>query len=584
MAIGIPPFDARVIGEDFVEVTTTPLGAVGVTGQIGETGPTGAGGGPVGPDGETGATGATGLPGPEGIPAFGSLLVADGTPQAMSTTWVLLQGAFTFAGDSNNVTITPGTSAKMEPQVDGEYQVGLSFAGFSSVDASYTFAIYVNGSRIVPTEHIVSINEAVNGFESASIIAQIDLTAGDDVEFWAKANVGTPSITFLSASMTMVRIAGGLVGETGATGPATGNQAEFSSDSGVLAGGIVTVNVGDNTKVDISAGEGLIYDWTAPLAPVLVEVSWDAFVAEDIPALATNLFTSIWITQAGALVTTGGRLPTPAEERSNIILDSVLHSSLTQIDAVGSGHIPAYQQSSAFYDYIRELGIITRGHDITANGANLQMDQGTGESILPWINHENDAQSPSNQQDAAQIPMTGMIRSFRDGVGGYVFEPNNNTMQTDDFDDGSGTLAPIPSNARWLVTRLYWFPQTGFSTMVVGQQTYANKATAIANILTEFPDISPLIVNGIGTLNAFIITERGTADLSNLAEAEIINVTNSSIEGIAESMIASAKAEANKFTPAVLASWGGSGNEPVTLSEAFDRIAALLVAQHGGSI
>jgi hypothetical protein len=65
--------------------------------------------------------------------------------------------------------------------------------------------------------------------------------------------------------------------------------------------------------------------------------------------------------------------------------------------------------------------------------------------------------------------------------------------------------------------------------MVEGQATYSSLATASSNIFTEPVSLSPLLESGV--LVTVLIVQEGTADLSNTATAEFIDVFNQSSGG-----------------------------------------------------
>ncbi len=66
------------------------------------------------------------------------------------------------------------------------------------------------------------------------------------------------------------------------------NIVRSNVSTGLLKGGEITINGGDNTKLDIAAGSGFIVDNTDPENITVFDVSWDAKVAVTPEFLATN--------------------------------------------------------------------------------------------------------------------------------------------------------------------------------------------------------------------------------------------------------------------------------------------------------
>jgi len=288
-------------------------------------------------------------------------------------------------------------------------------------------------------------------------------------------------------------------------------------NSGLFTGGEVTINAGDNTTFDVAAGTGVVVDWTDPANPVRTLASWAAFTAEAVPDIGA-VFTVVGINANGSLVKQSGAEFTPGEKRATIQLQTLSHASGVIINAVSGSSQPAYEVIQSILDYIDALGPINSGNDYSANGVNLEIDKSAGTTVLPFINRVNDVQNPSIQTNAATVSAT-LSRTFRDGLGGFIFIPGNTVIDPDNYDDGSGVLAAVGNN-KWTIQRLYFFGQVNITAVTYGQAEYNSMDDAEAAILLEAPELDPLLGNA-AFVTALIVVKDAT-DLSDPLEAKFV--------------------------------------------------------------
>lgn len=292
--------------------------------------------------------------------------------------------------------------------------------------------------------------------------------------------------------------------------------------TGVITGGVVTVNA-DNTKFDVSAGTGIITDWTIPSAPVRYDVSWEEFLAETIPNLSTGIFTTICINNAGAIVKASSVLLTPEKKRTQIVLQTVIHLSGTQIDSIGGSSVPGYDKAEGLLDYVASAGPVSIGNDYSANATDLEIQKSAGTTTLPFINRVNDKMNPTLITNALQSPVNPITRSYQDGSSGFTFDSGNTVIDPSFYDDGSGTLAAVGVN-NWTIQRLFFFGINGATNVVYGQTVHnslSNAQDALAN-KTDIINISPLLTVS-GFLSTYIIVKNAATDLSDAGDALFID-------------------------------------------------------------
>lgn len=294
--------------------------------------------------------------------------------------------------------------------------------------------------------------------------------------------------------------------------------------SGIITGMVVSINA-DPTKFDVSAGTGVIIDWSTGSA-VITEIVFPGATAVAITAgIGNSTFTGLYVDSALAIQQIAGGIPTPSQTRQNVVIDTLVHADLTTITVLSVNSIQAYQGINAVIDYVKALGAINTGNRIVANSNDLTIKKEAGTTALPWLNRNVDDQNPTVVTNAAQSPVSPFLRSYQDGVGGFTLVTGATAVDTGFFDDGSGTLAAV-NNAKYYIKRCIWFPQTETFILTYGQAAYNNLADAENSILSEAPDIDPIFA--AGSFVTALVHKGGATDLSDTAEVSFINILNQS--------------------------------------------------------
>jgi len=280
----------------------------------------------------------------------------------------------------------------------------------------------------------------------------------------------------------------------------TSDVADTRISTGLISGGEVTVNGGDNSKFDIAAGTGVLVDnFTDPLNPTRTKVSWSAFDVQTVPNLATQSVTVLGLDLSGgtaSIVFNGVVQFNAAQSRVIVSLGILIHRDNTQI----SGGFPRYSGVFDIQKNVEELArfikiINVAGNAYGPNGANLQLDKTAGETFNIGINYANDRQSPNSLIDSA---LTGLTLNyiFRDGVGGFTVIPAETLIDPARFDDDSGTLASVSPSTPFTIQRIWFFTVTNTTVIHYGQTQYASLLDAEMAINTEVFDFSPELTDG----------------------------------------------------------------------------------------
>lgn len=308
--------------------------------------------------------------------------------------------------------------------------------------------------------------------------------------------------------------------------------------SGVITGGLITINGGDAAKFDISAGHGVIIDYyTDAENPVLTEVTWTAFTAVTVTDIATTEFTCLSINSGGAIEQKAGASFTESEKRDIIDLGRVSHVDNTVINTATSRGRLGFAQSTLLTDLVVSLGALnSTGNIYSANGANLFLDKSTGTSFGEAVSYDISNKDPHTSVDAVQVAPT-LFTFYQDGSGGRTLVELAG-IDPDQYDDGSGTLAAVANN-KFTIQRLYLAPAAALTGVEYGQNVYNSLAEASAALFTETHN---RLIATTSLHRGWLIVKKGTTDLTVTANASFITAAN--IQGAAGGSGAAAVAAA----------------------------------------
>lgn len=292
--------------------------------------------------------------------------------------------------------------------------------------------------------------------------------------------------------------------------------------TGLLTGGLLSINA-DNTKFDLSAGEGYIIDnHTDPTNPVVTKVTWNAFTAQVVTNIATQRTTNIFVNSSGQIIQNGNTVE-PEDARDYIIIGRLVHTNLTNISnvlhfphAVFNGFLHAMDIDDA-------IGTVNvSGNLFGPDGVNLTMNKTSGQTYRVGTNYANSKKSPNFTTDAAMTPVTFRYQ-YRNGSGGFTTTNTTTNIDPNNYDNGTGTLADIPSNNRYSIQRIYYSAASATVFVTYGQAYYSTLIAAQAGIGTESPAISPALQET--SLRGFIVIKDGTTDLNNTADCVFVQAS-----------------------------------------------------------
>ena len=287
------------------------------------------------------------------------------------------------------------------------------------------------------------------------------------------------------------------------------------SSTGRLTGGALSVNGGDPTKFDMSAGSGIVVDnYTDPDNPTYNKVTWTAFTAVTVIHIALGQRSDIGIDSTGAIVQQSASFTT-SQRRDYIQIGRIIHLDMANIQGTTNVHHNAFDPYFVASDLADSIGVLNRsGNIMSANGANLKINKSSGETYREGSNPTDD----QNPNVTTNVPLTiaDMRMVYQDGSGGFTIGAGITDIDPNNWDDGSGSLAVV-SNNKWTIQRMFYFvegtPPQAQVLVHYGQTEYNSLVGAEAAIFSESVETSPIFVDG--TFRAWLIVKKGETSLQS---------------------------------------------------------------------
>jgi len=294
-----------------------------------------------------------------------------------------------------------------------------------------------------------------------------------------------------------------------------------SLSTGILHGGILTINGSDPSKFDITAGRGVIHyagaSHTADPAPTTTDVTWSALTGQTVTNIGTQSTTWLYIDPSGVLHQQGTYY-TDDQIENNLIIGALVHPNNSTITLARTIANTAYSTDKQYEQFIRAFGPLkVSGHAVSlaASGTNpLGLNRASGKAFMLGRNYVNDANNPSIVSDDAKINAT-FYRYYRGATSGsFITVINQTVIDPNNYDNGSGTLQSVPSNKQYQIQRIFFYPNTpDVLGVYYGRYTYATMLDATYNIdLEDFTEIENSRTNAIFV--GYLIVKKGTTDLN----------------------------------------------------------------------
>lgn len=282
--------------------------------------------------------------------------------------------------------------------------------------------------------------------------------------------------------------------------------------TGLIKNGLISAN-GDPTKINITAGIGIISNFDDPENPTSTIVNFPAFTGITPTYLLTGTITYVAINNAAAVVMQATPF-TPEQRRSLIVLGAVVHSNLTTINVINNISAPTNASTNQLHDFIEAVGALNlTGNKYTANGANLQLNKSAGLIFKLGSNFANDWKKPHELAQTAGTSLT------------FRYRTQNGTEGSDRINldpalyDLNNVLTAVPNN-KFTIQTVTMF-QSGVTRIQYGQNVYDDLATAKNAVFTRNFVLEPNSKEN-GIIRAYIIMKNTTTSLQNVADADIL--------------------------------------------------------------
>jgi hypothetical protein len=303
--------------------------------------------------------------------------------------------------------------------------------------------------------------------------------------------------------------------------------------TGLLYGGILSINAGNSASFDITAGRGQIHlagaTWNSGPAPTLTYVNWTAQTGITLSGITSSDTTWLYIDNTGTLKQQATYY-TDAQIDQNIIIGALVHPTRSYISLAKTIPNVGFATDKQYEQFIRLFGPLKQsGHTISANGANLKLNRSSGSAYILGRNWINDPNNPTIVTDNAQTDCT-FWRYYRGATAGtFVTVLNQTAIDPNFYDDGSGTLQSVPSNKQYTIQRLFYFPGTpSVLGVYYGRGIYASMPDAAANIQFEdFTEIDNTRTNAI--FAGYLIVKLNTTNLTTAIAANDCRIIQSGI-------------------------------------------------------
>lgn len=302
--------------------------------------------------------------------------------------------------------------------------------------------------------------------------------------------------------------------------------AASSISTGVVAGGVLTVNAGNPAAIDITEMVGYVVDSTTdPLNPAVTRVHLPAqTVALDAGGLSR--FVTWWmVTPAGGIVQQEAR-PTGVQQRTHIVL-GVTAQQGGAIIAVDSLPVLLREPMSQLADLMDALGpFVLSGAQMTPN-ANLTFNLASGLLFARAFNHVAPGGGPENPDPHRAPTVAQTPAEWFYVTRNATLTPSTTLIDPTQYDNG-GVLTPVGGGSNTSTIQRVWLYPTGEASSQLGvqygQSTHSSLSAAVAAIgMGNFVPFPQAV--GAAALLGYIAVIRTATNLADPAQATFVRAS-----------------------------------------------------------
>lgn len=320
------------------------------------------------------------------------------------------------------------------------------------------------------------------------------------------------NITALQADMTALQ---GDVADVEA-------MASTAVSTGIAAGGAISVNALSSSAIDIAPFNGYFTDFsTDPFNPVITPIAYPGTTVEmDAGALARTA--TAWLMAPDQTIIQQATPPTNTQRRTHIFLGVTAQvGGVIIVDQ--SLPVILQQPADQFTDLLTALGAFNiSGNRITPSGANLMINQSSGQLFSQAFNHFSGAVQTNDPHVSTTIAQTPA--SFRYCTStSPTFGPLRTTIDVANYDVG-GAVTPIGGGSGTsTIHRVYMFPNNTATEQIAiqyGMTAYSSLANAVAAIGAG--TFVPNALMRAAALLGYIAATRTATNLSDPTQAVFV--------------------------------------------------------------
>ena len=251
----------------------------------------------------------------------------------------------------------------------------------------------------------------------------------------------------------------------------------------LLVGGEPSWSPANPTHISLTAGTIMVMVWNEsfPLATP-VKMMYDFPGSTTVIDVGGSAYTNLSLRYDSTLlaVVVDKTIDTeePADLRSSVPVAFVDHPDGSIIDVYSTSTL-GIDTGNQMYDLFSVFGTLSfKGHHVTPNGANLELDLAAGSVLSRGCRFHNDQANPHISETAA---ITKVQFKYRTSAG--VETPLTTALEPDVYEDATGTTG-VPTD-HVTIQRVYLSPN-GSTVLQYGQEVYDDIEDAVANLTDPF--------------------------------------------------------------------------------------------------
>lgn len=289
-----------------------------------------------------------------------------------------------------------------------------------------------------------------------------------------------------------------------------------NSSTTLISGGFIS-KTGAST-ITITAGSGLIVDnTTTPGTPIKTPVTWDEFTNITPTNIGTWTATYFCIDSTGALVERDS--PMPFDEIQDCVqlgwVDHFDNATIGNVSNEGMWNLDLGIQFKQFLEYLGAFNY--EGNVYQPAGTDLTIARTAGVVFDGDTGRDQGLKNINTFATNLDSPVT-FYYTYRDGAGDWAYIDDATEIDPEQYDDGSGTLVPVPAG-KWTIKTIYYYAPTNETTITYGQAYYDTLELAVQNINAAVEN-PPLDFN---VFRGWICVQQSTTDLSQTSQVAFIN-------------------------------------------------------------